>query len=89
MKLNIANATTFNIDEKLGISKARKDELFAFVEQRYDLVKQKSIMVRLVDHYAAIADFCNDLAEYTLCMHLFIFNLSRIGRNADSKEFTN
>lgn len=89
MKLNIAKQQTFLIDEKLGISRARKDELFAFVEQRYEMVKTKAIMVRLVDHYAVIADFCNNLEEYTLCMHVFVFNLSGIGRPSESKEFTN
>lgn len=89
MKINIENADTHLIDEKLGISVARREEIYKFIEQQYYDVMSKGINIRLVDYYVAIADFCNNLAEYTFCMHVFIFNLSGAGEPSDSSKFKN
>lgn len=89
MKIEIANKHTHLIDEKLGISSTRRDEIFAFIEKQYNDVKRVGIGVSLVDYYVKIADFSNNLAEYTFCMHIFIFNLSSIGEPIDSNKVKN
>lgn len=89
MKLKITNVHTHLIHEKFGIGKQRMEELFDFVEQQYNKAIRDGVNVKLVTYYTAIADFCNNIEEYTLCMHCFIFNLSGVGKPADSNEFKN
>lgn len=89
MKLNIVNAGSHQIDKKLGISAARTVELFDFVEQQFIQLKAQGINIRLVDYYSAVADFCNNIEEYTLCMHCFIFNLASAGTPLDSQQVGN
>lgn len=89
MKLNIINNETRIIPEKLGISHDRSEELFVIVEQEYNKVCENFAVAKLVSHYAALAAACNNIEEYTVCMHAFILNISRIGKPSDSREVIN
>lgn len=90
MKLNTVNAESTSLHIKFGISQQRADELSDFIEQIHNEVYSKlGTAIKLGEIYQRVAAACNDLAEYTLCMHMLIFNLAKLGKPADHCSFTN
>lgn len=89
MKLNIFNDNTHSIPEKLGVSKHRREQLYDFVENLVNSIEQGASRTPLVKYYAIIAEQCENIEEYTMCMHTFIFNLAKIGKPVDSKDLQN
>lgn len=80
MKLNlIADQETNKINIRLGISDHRFKELLLFLDQLSDEVSAKIGFTKLPEMYKRIADVCENIQEYTLCMHLFCFFLTRSG----------
>jgi len=88
MNLKIVNEQSAEISIKFGITSQRRDELLAHVEKVYWLVA-KGTVTPLVAQYEKIAEACNTIEEYTMCMHCFIMNISKIGRPIDDSLFKN
>lgn len=90
MELKIVNNESANIAQKFGISAFRRDELLDFVEQQYyEVVNSPAGVTPLVKKYENIAKFCKSVEEYTLCMHCFLLNISKIGKTIDDGYFAN
>lgn len=88
MKLNIIKQDSHNISVKFGISEQRAQYLCYFVGQIYEQVKS-DMLVPLVSVYQKLANECTCIEEYTMCMHMLIFNLSKIGKPHDDMVFNN
>lgn len=79
MELNIVNNDSNDIAIKFGINQERTKELFAIIEQEYYKVLENKSSP-LVQHYNVLSNACNNIEEYTLCMHSFLMNITKIGR---------
>jgi len=71
------------IDRQLDIPERRVNELFAQMEEIYSKLSVDSkagINGGSMGHaYKQIAAICNNIEEYTLCMHVFVFRSARSG----------
>lgn len=78
MKLNVRKQA-HSLDEALGITEERRMHLVDVVCEQVEIVKQKAGVTLLSQHYKALAENCTTLEEYTMCMHAFLFALSKYG----------
>lgn len=74
------------IPEELGIPKEREIELMHFLFDMHREILSSTTAKNLTAYYERIAEACNTLEEYTMCLHLFIFYLSRHGILREEKE---
>lgn len=86
MQLNIDLETPIffrHIDRQLNISSKRVEELFTSMEDIFNELATKSKLDEnggsMGAAYKKICALCNNIEEYTLCMHAFIFRSARSG----------
>ena len=82
MKLNIIKNIENDNDEmhlSLGVTEARTIDLFNKVAEIAEPLYTNA-STEITPLYGKIAEICDNMEEYTLCMHAFIFDMARIGR---------
>lgn len=65
------------LDKQLGIKEERLLELLSLLDnEAYPKAVEAGT---LGEAYAIICNACNNIEEYTLCMHVFVFKIARTG----------
>lgn len=80
---------TGKLDKTLNIHPHRKAELTSILLTQIKSVEDSPGVTMLCDSYRYLAGKCNNIEEYTFCMHAFIFYMSRIGGLSTESIFTN
>jgi hypothetical protein len=87
MKLQIiTEITELGLPHELGISNEREIELMSLLYEMHKEVVGTPEAKSLTPYYGRIAEICNNIEEYTMCLHLFIFYLARHGALKDETD---
>lgn len=89
MELKIVNPHSENISVKFGISNERKEALASMIEEIYNRICITIPATPLVAIYQEVAERCDTIEEYTMCMHMLLFNISKIGKPIDDFSIKN
>lgn len=77
------------LDKAFGITNARRNHLMSVVEQQIEAIEDNGGVMHLSRAYKDIAEACDTLEEYTMCMHTFIFFITQHGALATDPRFKN
>lgn len=90
MELNTINQPLRErIDLTLGIPPHRLEYLGNIVLQYAEAISKKPYTPQLSEYYKVFAEASNNIEEYTLCMHVFIFRLCKSGYLASDASAQN
>lgn len=91
MKLNIiqGTASVSQLDKRLGVNKDRIAQLEAVVIKQVNIVRSNLYTPHLTDSYKILAEACENIEEYTICMHTFLFMITKTGKLTNDEIFTN
>lgn len=84
-----AVATGRTITESLGVDKEREQELLDIVLEEINRIDDSGGAAPLSQYYQRIACECRNLEEYTVCMHTFLFAITKNGVLSTDKTISN